>query len=397
MGIFSIITLVLVIAGAATGAVAGTFKGFTKVKSWAFELLLVGVIAIPLGGLVASSLGGGVASGAVTLGIVIILIIVFLIVFACLRKMFKKHIQRRKTYEYYSQFEERESNEEQILQAIEEDDKKQFKKLTKRKFRQKSGVWGVLDRILGAFTLAIKGAVICGLTVAVVLAAVDFTRLAQEGAMLSGVFADTLNSDIWLHLKNYLFDFIIILIISSSIKAGYAHGLSGWVWSVCVLGMVAGAGFLSWSLASSAEFAGSVNSLSGKLNETLGGAGEMLEGAGVSVDLIAQLIITLLLFLLMLVAVILLAVFVPKLLKKAREGVIFHAIDGALGSVLLTAFTVAILLLVGTVINSMHDVAFMQVFNAYFEKSAIATYFYDNNILNAAGLLTNLPFGEMLS
>lgn len=397
MGLFGIIALVLVIAGALIGAIAGTVKGFVKVKTWAFEMALCGVIAIPVGGLVAKSVTDALVSGAITLGVTLILIILFMVIFACLKKTFKTHIERRQKYEYYGQFEERENNEEQILQAIEEDDKKKFKKLTKRKFKQKRGVWGVLDRIFGALTLAVKGVVVCGFIVAVTLAIADFSRLGLEGGALYSVFGETLSNKIWLALKSYLFDFVIIGVTASAIKSGYAHGLAGWVWSVCVLGLVVGAGILGWSLASSAEFSGSVNSLAGKLNGTLGGMAETLSGIGITAELLAKLIITLMLFLLMMVAVILFAVFVPKLLKKAREGVVFHAIDGVLGSLILTVFTLAMLMLVGTVINSMHGVGFMQVFNAYFEKSRIATYFYDNNILNAAGVLNNLPFGEWFS
>ena len=102
-------------------------------------------------------------------------------------------------------------------------------------------------------------------------------------------------------------------------------------------------------------------------------------------------------FLLLLVPVIFAAVFVPRLIDNARDGRIFQTIDGVAGAVVCTLIVLAIMLLVGAVVNSMHDVEFMARFNAYFEKDKLATYFYDNNLLQSMGIIKkDLPLTNWL-
>ena len=98
----------------------------------------------------------------------------------------------------------------------------------------------------------------------------------------------------------------------------------------------------------------------------------------------------------MLVAVILIAVFVPKLIDRARDGVIFRSVDGVFGAIVLTAFTFGLLFVVGAFANGLHDLAIMDGFNSYFQKSGVATYIYDRNLLNSFGVMTDLPFKEWL-
>jgi hypothetical protein len=97
----------------------------------------------------------------------------------------------------------------------------------------------------------------------------------------------------------------------------------------------------------------------------------------------------------MLVVVIIISVFVPRFIDRAREGVAFRTIDGVFGAVILTVFMFAILLVLGAVANSFYEYEFMNVFTSYFENSKIATYVYDQNIINEMGLLV-LPVAEWI-
>jgi hypothetical protein len=97
----------------------------------------------------------------------------------------------------------------------------------------------------------------------------------------------------------------------------------------------------------------------------------------------------------MLVVVILIAAFVPKLIDRAREGVIFRTVDGVLGAIILTVFIFAILMVLGAVANSLSDYEFMNVFTSYFEKSKIATFVYNRNLLNEFGLLV-IPVAQLI-
>lgn len=396
MNIVSIIIIAVVSLFTVIGAVVGAVKGFTKVKSWAVELLLTGVITIAVSGLVSSKTDGTVAA-IVSLCVAVALVCAFMLVFAVLKKVLNKKIEKRKELSYYKQYDERENNTEQILQAIGTEDKKTYDKLTKKKFKQSGGVWSILDRVFGAICLALKGAVISGLIIAVSLVILDFTRLPAEGGKLYDLFGGIYQSGLWAFFKNYIFDFIIIGLITLCIKNGYSSGISSSLWSLLVLGLVIGAGVLSYYLAFNAQdFIAVAGNLEGKLAGVLEGAADILNAIGLSTLKIAQIIIGTGVFLLMLVAVILIAVFVPKLIDRARDGVIFRSIDGVFGAIVLTAFTFGLLLVVGAVANSLHDLAIMNGFNSYFVKSGVATYIYDKNLLNSFGIMTELPFKEWL-
>lgn len=164
-----------------------------------------------------------------------------------------------------------------------------------------------------------------------------------------------------------------------------------------VLGLIIGAGALSYYLAFNAQdFIAVAGNLEGKLAGVLEGAADILNAIGLSTRKIAQLIIGTGMFLLMLVAVILIAVFVPKLIDRARDGVIFRSVDGVFGAIVLTTFTFGLLFVVGAFANGLHDLAIMDGFNSYFQKSGVATYIYDRNLLNSFGVMTDLPFKEWL-
>ena len=313
MNIVSIILIAVVSLFTVIGAIVGAVKGFTNVKSWAVELLLTGAITIAVSGLVSSKTDGAVAA-IVSLSIAVALICAFMLVFAMLRKALNKKIEKRKELSYYKQYDEREDNTEQILQAIGTEDKNSYNKLTKKKFKQSGGVWSVLDRVFGAVCLALKGAVITGLIIAVALVILDFTRLPAEGGKLFGLLGGIYQSGIWVFFKNYILDFIAIGLIILCIKNGFSSGISSSLWSLLVLGLIIGAGALSYYLAFNAQdFIAVAGNLEGKLAGVLEGAADILNAIGLSTLKIAQLIIGTGMFLLMLVAVILIAVFVPIL------------------------------------------------------------------------------------
>ncbi len=396
MNIVSIILIAVVSLFTVIGAIVGAVKGFTNVKSWAVELLLTGAITIAVSGLVSSKTDGAVAA-IVSLSIAVALICAFMLVFAMLRKALNKKIEKRKELSYYKQYDEREDNTEQILQAIGTEDKNSYNKLTKKKFKQSGGVWSVLDRVFGAVCLALKGAVITGLIIAVALIILDFTRLPAEGGKLFGLLGGIYQSGIWVFFKNYILDFIAIGLIILCIKNGFSSGISSSLWSLLVLGLIIGAGALSYYLAFNAQdFIAVAGNLEGKLAGVLEGAADILNAIGLSTLKIAQLIIGTGMFLLMLVAVILIAVFVPKLIDRARDGVIFRSVDGVFGAIVLTTFTFGLLFVVGAFANGLHDLAIMDGFNSYFQKSGVATYIYDRNLLNSFGVMTDLPFKEWL-
>lgn len=393
MDIVSIIIVSLIALFAVIGAVTGVAKGFTQVKSWAVEMLLAGVISIALSKLFSSKLDDGTVKAILSLGICLVLVCLLMLVFVILRKRLSKSIEKRKQKWYYEHYDEIEGNTEQILSALGKEDTKTYNKLTKRKFRQSGGAWGVVDRVFGGVTLAIKGAVMSGIFFAVVLAVLDFSRLPAEGGALYEALGGIYSSSIWAFFKNFIFDFLLVGILMVCIKSGYSSGISSAVWTLVVIGLIGGAGYLSFHLSTTVpSFVSVAGNLETKLADKLAGVAGILEGVGLTTLKLCEILIGIGIFALMLVAVILIAVFVPRLIDRARDSVIVRSIDGVFGAIIFTAVCFGIIFMLGAVLKTIYEVQFMDVFNAYFEKSGIATWIYDKNPVNL-----DLPLKDLLT
>jgi hypothetical protein len=397
MGIINTALAALITFFAVLGFVVGAVKGYIKSKSWAVEVLLATLITVVVSVIVQNKLQlDTIVAGGITLAVGVVSIILMKLICASIRKGLTKAIAKRKQRSEYEQYDEVQEHTEEILQAIDENDKRSYSKLSKRKFRQSGGAWGALDRFLGAFTVAIKSVVIFGIIVCILLTAVDLTYLAAEGGILNGLFADVLSGSVWKFAKSYLFDFLTIALISLCISSGFKSGISNTIWSLFVLLMVVGIGWLSWYLSFNVapfiSFAELINTKVAALTESVAA---ILSNFGISTLTISQGLLTGMLFILMLVVVILIAAFVPKLIDRAREGVIFRTVDGVLGAIILTVFIFAILMVLGAVANSLSDYEFMNVFTSYFEKSKIATFVYNRNLLNELGLLV-IPVAQLI-
>lgn len=393
MDIVSIIIVSLIALFAVIGAVTGVAKGFTQVKSWAVEMLLAGVISIALSKLFSSKLDDETVKAILSLGICLVLVCLLMFVFVILRKRLSKSIEKRKQKWYYEHYDEIEGNTEQILSALGKEDTKTYNKLTKRKFRQSGGAWGVVDRVFGGVTLAIKGAVMSGIFFAVVLAVLDFSRLPAEGGALYEALGGIYSSSIWAFFKNFIFDFLLVGILMVCIKSGYSSGISSAVWTLVVIGLIGGAGYLSFHLSTTVpSFVSVAGNLEAKLADKLDGVAGILEGVGLTTLKLCEILIGIGIFALMLVAVILIAVFVPRLIDRARDSVIVRSIDGVFGAIIFTAVCFGIIFMLGAVLKTIYEVQFMDVFNAYFEKSGIATWIYDKNPVNL-----DLPLKDLLT
>lgn len=391
MSLLSIIIIVLIVFAGVLGVIIGAIKGFTGVSSSSVELLLTGILVIPvLKAAFGDKDGGPFAISALV--ITVITVCVFMFAFMLLRFIFKRKIEYKRKQSYYRQYDEMEDNTEKILSAMGSEDDKTFRKLSNRKFRQSAGIWGVIDSVFGSVTLAVKGIVIAGLVSASLLVIIDFTRFAQADGFLYEFAGGIYVSKIWLFFKGYIFDFIIIGLIAISIKNGYTGGMFSSLWSLVVLLLVVGAAVLSFYLSFNAsDFISAAEKMSVGLKETLGDFAATLEAMNISVVDVAKGIIGLIVFVLMLIAVILIAIFVPKIIYKARNSLIFCTIDGIFGAVIMTALLIGTLLVVGSVAFSLYELEFMASFNSYFEKSGVAVYFFNKNVLHMYNIKLEIP------
>lgn len=384
MDIVSIVIISCLSLFAVVGFAAGVVKGYVATKSWAFEYVLCSVLAMAFGALIYNYLGvnggtDGAIAGIIALALCIGLIILCISLFAGLRKIISSKIEAKEKRSYYEQYEDRQENTEDILDAIYDKDEKEYKRLVKeeKKFKTSRGGWGVFNRIFGGFSLMIKGIVICGLVSAILVMFFDFTRFPSVMSKISGLY----DTGIWLFMKSRLMDFFVIALIYMCIKCGYSSGITSAVWAVVVIALVAGAALLAYYFAFKVQ--AFIDLAAGiALPDSIKGIADSLSSAGVNVTAtnISQFLIMLGLFVLFLVVVILISVFVPRAFRNARESAVYCCVDGVLGAIVLTVIMLAVLILGGAALSSIADFEFMEVFSVYFDKSVIANYVYQDNI-----------------
>lgn len=403
MSIIGIVALAVILLCTATGAVVGALKGYTKVKSWAAEYLAAGILTIVFGAIIRKNLPGGgsgfsaVAPALITFAIAIVFILLFAVLSWRGRIFFEKGLERRKQLSYYRQYDQIEDNREQILDALDVNDKKAYKKLTKHKFKYKGGVWTVLNRVFGGITSAIKCAVVSALIFSCVLAFVEFSHLAETGGALNGFLGDVYGSGVWKFVRKYLMDMIVLGLLSLCIKTGFSSGISNAVWVLVVLGLIAFAGYASYYMvAKTTLFDSAAQALGGRLSGLLEKGADILEKIKLTDTKIAKIILGAGVFILMLIPIILAAVFVPQLIGRARESKIFGYADGVMGAIIVTALVFGILFVVGAVVDSLQSFGFMDVFNNYFVHSKLAVYMYGDNLLVSMGLGDVFSIGKYL-
>lgn len=355
MDLISIIIISALASCAVIGLIIGLCKGFSHCPSGGIEYVLVCVGTILLGGLVKSSFKSsadtGIA-GVITLGIGIALIIAFSGTSALCRKLFNG------------------SRKKKIASG--------------KKHGSGNGPSGFVDCIFGGFSLAVKGVVVAGVTAAAVLVAVDLAQLGFTDEYFGVIYA----GESWSAFKPYIFDCLVLGLIFLAVKHGFNSGISSLLWIFVMFAMVAFAGYASYHLAFNVE---SFGSLANSVAAVIAGEGEITEQA----TLIARCIVTAGIFLLTLVVIVPVGIFVPRLLDRARDGRLFFAIDGVGGAVISVAMVAATLLVAGNILQpfcyDLEKYSFIAGFTSYFDKSAVATYFYNKNILTEFGVPPMLP------
>ncbi|MBO5328452.1 MAG: hypothetical protein J6B04_04695 [Clostridia bacterium] len=401
------IILIPILVAAAIGLVIGFIKGFTKIKSWANDLVLttVCVVAImnKIGALIPEWLqklgveGGAmgmqpeqltaIAQFAVTLLLTIAFIMLFAFISKRAKKFFEKGIANRKLKSYYKQMEERDETEEEMVAALEEKDERTFKKLAKNEFKESSGAIGIFNRVWGALTLALKGAVIAFIAISAVYVIIDLLNVSFDINVNNGTNTNIihvlLNETTWLTLKPYVFDLLTVALIMLCLRCGFKAGLFGALWPIVQVALVILAGYVAWHLAfNDTAFVQLGYNLSNAIGDKLTAITQYTEGFGLTAEVLCQSIITLGLFIIELIPIILLGVFVPKLLANARDSKIFKSIDGSLGAIVSLVLVLGVILAIGSVFNSINDLEIMQDFNTYFERSQISNVFYLDNVIN---------------
>lgn len=327
---------------AVAGLVTGLVKGYVKVQTWGLDYAITMAITVIVGAILtktgAQPLIGGIVMLAVPVAVLALCFLGANIIKKILIRAFDKRDEDLKSY----------------------------------------GGLGIFNRIFGGVTLLIKGALIALVIVVIPLAIADLTQIGAVTSLFGNFFAGGL----WGFIKSRLFDFIVVAFIQLAMRHGYATGVSSALWSLLVLGLVVGAGFLAWNLAFRQE---AFNGIAATLAETISGkAGGSLNPT--LAENIARGIITAGLFLIMAIVIGLTSFLVSRVITFARMGSAFYCADGILGAIIMVIIILAVLLVLGNILTSFHDMQFMQYFNTYFDKCSVARAVYGSNLLNCFGV-----------
>lgn len=399
---------IIILGGIAIAAVLGLFigfgKGFTRVNSWGLEFIIAAAVVLALGGVI-GKVGDGIMPGLLMLGLTVVALIVLKILSGGLRGLFRKGKKRRMAREDDEDADEFDvegvdEDDDGMNDAMDEDELDDYEHPSKKKGKKKKrkidnseirGACGVVDRIFGAIALAVKGAVIMTLLFSLVLVLIDLIQIEAVTNAVKDIYA----GELWKLLKPRVMDLFVVAIIFLCVKSGYASGFSQTLWSILVLAMFVGAGFVSWNLAfNSPSFAGAAQSLANKL-ETFA----FLEKVKDFLPLltIAKSILTVAVFALLVVVIVILKAFVPKILLWARDSDVVYFIDGVFGAIFATAVVLAVLIFIGFALQPISDLEMLAKFTSYFSDSQLAKYIYGDNIILAGELIPALPIRDWVS
>ncbi len=374
--------------------VIGLVRGFIKSGSWATEYLFAVIFSVLIFTFAdLSGMNEWIAS-ALKVGVTAAILLLFAFLSSRAKAFLKKCVASAQKRSYYEQYGDREENTLQILDAIETGDAKEYRRLTKRKFKEKRGVAGVLDRIFGGITQVIKAAVILWLVAAFVLVVLDFTQIPSIVGYLDGVYS----SGVWEFFSQIVMDVFVIGIMFVALRRGYRSGVFSALWSLFVIALIAGAAVLSYWLCFNVEaFISTAQGLNGSISGFTQAIadGASLAGLDITSQQVAQGVLTGIIFVVLFIVVIIVGVVVSGAISRAREGKAVAVVDGVLGAAVLFVLVTVIMLFAGAVLFTLEDVPAMEIFNTYMyngEKyAAIASVFYGENPLSNYSFISELP------
>lgn len=371
------IFIIIICVAAVIGGVIGIFKKATGLPFWGITVLLSILISWLVAKLVPED--NGVYSWLV-LGITVGAAVLLTLLFSGFKAFINKRVKRAKEYSHYKNVDKVAEAEEYVLNAVDQKNKRQYRKLAKkrRKIKDSSGGWGVVDRILGFIVGGVEWLVAVGSIICALLLFVECSGITalQESEFVK----DLLTSSAWVNMgSKFVLDMLLIGSVVIALKSGFKKGIFHLITPIVVISMLVGFGFASWAIASSVDCSGLQTGLLGQLNEINADAAAIT----------ATVIVAAIIFLLSLILVILTGIFLPKLIDKYRDNDAFYVIDGVIGAVVSVVLLLAVYIVFGGIAYTLCDLEFMVKFNSYEAQSVFANVFYGYNPFGY--LFNNLP------
>lgn len=377
----TIIFIIAISVAAAIGAVIGIFKKATGLSFWGVTVVLSVLVSWLVAKFVPQD---STLYSWLILGITVAAAVLLIGIFGGLKKFLEKRVKNTKEYSHYKNKDKLDENEAYIMGAVDDKNKKQYRKLrrNRRKIKDSSGGWGAVNRVLGLIVGGMDWLVAVGSIICALLLFVEFCGISvvQDNAIAKELLA----SDGWVKVgAKFAIDILVVGTLVITLKSGFKRGIFRLVTPIVVLAMIGGFGYVSWAIASSSLCEGMVTGMQNGLLAQVTSMNERLSGV------IAKLIIAAIIFLLSFIIIIITGKTLPKLLDKYRDNDAFYVIDGVLGAILSVGVLLVAYLALGGVAYTLNDLAFISKFNSYEAQSTFANVFYQFNPLQS--WFANLP------
>lgn len=379
---------------AAIGIIVGFALGYVRQSSWGGTVvgtvLTCFVVDRALG---QNDINFGQWHGFIMLAIALGVLIFYTLLCGLVRRFLNNQIGKSKRLSFYRDYDEEDENEQRILWALDKNDKKTYRKRSRRNFKRKRGPWGVVDRIFGAITLTVNIFAALAVVATLALIIIDACKITAAYDYLSRFY----EGPFWQGQGAALaVDMLVVALMCICLRIGYNSGIISVLSLIVILGILGGACYLAYYLVF--DVGAFSDAATGVYNAVLAGPLEgsqaYLDNVGLTADVIGKIIITVGLAVVLLIPAIIISIFVPRLFDLFRSFTTLEVIDGAIGAIVLTAVIFAILAFLGAVLWYLRDLEGLAIFNDYMQNSHVADGLYGENGLTSLGFIRD--FGNLL-
>ena len=391
MELYIIITIVVACVLAAIGLIVGFCLGYIRLSCWGGTVVGTALtcLLVDRTNVVPEGDWHGIIMLAVAAGTMLVLTLLCNLV----RRYLARQVNKSKQLSFYRQHDGIEDNEESILIALDKGDKKAYRRHSSRRFSQKRGAWGVVDRVFGALTLTINIFTAVALVASLALIIID----SAEITVARDALLDFYQSAFWQGEGSALaIDMLVISLMCVCVRSGYNGGILSALSAIIIIALIGGAGYLAYYLVFDVQaFASATQGVyDSLLAAPLANVQESLSGAGLTPEVLGGIIVTAGLFVIFLIPAIIISIFIPRAFDKLRNFATVEVVDGALGAIILTAVIFGILLFLGALVWQIHDLEGFEIFNSYMANSYVANGLYGDNGITTLTFMQNLPLRQ---
>lgn len=361
---------------AAIGAIAGCFRRYSRISVWGLSVVLTLVALYVTSTLVES---GNEYYFYIVAGVCVGAFLIATAIFSLIGKVLSSARNAKREYNLVHARDDIEEAEAEMQSAIDGNDRREYRRNLKRKkklLKVRTGAGGVVDVVLGGVSGAVNAAVAAFALISFFLMVSQMLTGVLDKSAFTDFIDEAVSSDFWVSFgKKIALDTLLVCLLCASFRVGFRSGISSFLCIVVVLGLIGGAGYSSYVIASGDVCSGLVTSISDGLLASLP------EALSEFKPTIAIGIITAVLFVIMLVVIIIIGIFLPKLVDRLRDNKVFMGVDGIIGALLLLGVVFGLLMAVGGITYALDGTVEFDKLTSYTDASVFGNSLYKFNPL----------------